>query len=158
MITPDQIALMIAEMVRDKATKQGRIPFDTGDLRKSIYTELIGTGMAAVGSNLSYARAVHDGRKALTIRPNVQKNPPLGDRKHQDMKKARLKFQLGGKTVFARQVFQPARVGRPFLQEAIDEVAGTGYDFLMPRLIKDLGDELAKALRGNLKVTFDLRL
>ncbi len=156
MITADQIALMIAERVRDKATKQGRIPFDTGDLRKSICTELIGAGMAAVGSNLSYARAVHDGRKALTIRPNVQKNPPLGDRKHRDMKKARLKFHLGGKTVFARQVFQPARVGRPFFQEAIDEVSASGFDFLMPRLIQDLGHEIAKAVVKEIKLTIEL--
>ena len=35
----------------------------------------------------------------------------------------RLKFTVGGRTVFAREVHQPARAGRPYLAQALREVA-----------------------------------
>jgi len=78
-IDMDRVVLKIAERLRDKATAHGRIPFESGGLRKSIQVEHIGKGKAVVGSNLVYARTVHDGRPAITIRPNVSKNPPPGE-------------------------------------------------------------------------------
>jgi hypothetical protein len=56
-----------------------------------------------------YAAAVHEGRRALTIRA---KRPG-----------GRLKFTVDGRTVYARQVHQPARAGRPYLAQALREVA-----------------------------------
>ena len=130
----DFIVLKIAEKVREIATRQGNVPFLTGDLRKSIIVHHLGAGRATVGSNLPYARPVHDGRKAITIRPNLNKNP------RSDPKKARLKFNIGGKTVFAKEVHQPARKGRPFLKDAVVEVQKSGYDFLRPGLVEEIGE------------------
>ena len=126
----NKVVLQIAERLREKATDQHRIPFRTGDLRKSIQTDLVGPGRATVGSSLPYARPVHDGRPAITIRPNVSKNPPLGDRKHRNKNKARLKFKVGGRIVFAKAVNQPARKGKPFLREAAEAVEAEGFGFL----------------------------
>lgn len=77
-----------------------------------------------MGTNLVYARVVHDGRPAITIRPNIAKNPPHGERKHQNPKHARLKFNIGWKAVFAKKVDQPARKGQPFLRGAAEEMQG----------------------------------
>ncbi len=102
--------LQIAERIRDVGTRQGRIPFLTGDLRKSVQAYPLGPGKAAVGSNLSYAAAVHDGRKAVTIRPKNKKA---------------LHFFIGGQEVFCKSVKQPARDGTPFLHDA---AKGVGRD------------------------------
>lgn len=148
----DQLVLKVAERLREKATKQGRIPFLTGDLRKSIQAQGIGNGKATVGSNLPYARAVHDGRPAITIRPNVSRNPPLGERKHRDAKRARLKFKIGTRTVFAREVRQKARTGKPFLREAADEMRREGFGFLMADLKKEVGENLAEKIIKSIKI------
>lgn len=88
-------------------------PVDTGLLRASGRLDLASDrGALVVGSvtyTAKYAAAVHDGRRALTIKA---KRPG-----------GRLKFTIGGRTVFARQVHQPARAGRPFLSAALREVA-----------------------------------
>ena len=123
------LALQIAERLRDLGTKQGRIPFRTGDLRKSIYADLQGTGRAVVGSNLNYARAVHDGRPAITIRPKRGKV---------------LRWPGPNGWMFATEVHQPARKGQPFLAEAAQEMSGSGYAFLMPELQRQGVTELEK--------------
>ena len=131
-INIDAAAKRIGERLRDKVTEQHRIPFDTGDLRKSIYTHSIGVGRAAVGSHLPYARAVHDGRGEVTIEPNIKRNPPLGRRtlvkkirygkgkkkvkrvrmsKAKYEKHARLKFTVGGKTFYAKLRAKTGKVG-----------------------------------------------
>lgn len=92
---------------------QALCPVDTGNLRASGSLELAsGRGLLVIGSvsyGARYAAAVHEGRRALTIRPRR----PGG----------RLKFTVGGRTVYARQVRQPARAGRPFLATALRQVA-----------------------------------
>ncbi|SDP76996.1 phage virion morphogenesis protein [Desulforhopalus singaporensis] len=135
----DKIALTIAERIRDKGTKQGRIPFLTGDLRKSIQTESLGLGQASVGSNLSYARAVHDGRPAMTIRPKKGKY---------------LKFNVGGQDIFVKEVHQPARKGKPFLFEAIAEMENEGYDFLDPILEGQGADFLKEKFKKGIKLNW----
>jgi len=124
MVTPQQIALMIAERVRDIATRQGSVPFKTGDLRKSVVVQPFGNDGAVIGSNLPYARAVHDGRPQLTIYPKGGKKA--------------LKFKIGNKTVFAKKVVQPARKGRPFLREAMAQVEREGPDFLEDMLEEEV--------------------
>jgi hypothetical protein len=152
----DRVVLLIAERLRDKATEQGRIPFESGDLRKDIHVEHLGYGKAAVGSGLVYARAVHDGRPAITIRPNLKKNPPRGDREHKNRKRARLKFSVGGKTVFAKEVNQPARKGQPFLQETAEEMQKEGWDWLISMLTGDLSRaismEIPKSIQFKVKI------
>jgi hypothetical protein len=88
-------------------------PVDNGPLRASGRIQpATARGAVVVGGviyDIEYAAAVHEGRRALTIRA---KRPG-----------GRLKFIVGGRTVFARQVHQPARAGRPFLAMALREVA-----------------------------------
>jgi hypothetical protein len=92
-------------------------PVDTGNLRASGRR----TPVVVVGNyvkteiiyDAEYAAAVHNGRRALTIRAKGN---------------GRLKFVVDGRTVYARQVHQPARAGRPFLAQALREIAGgRGY-------------------------------
>lgn len=73
-----------------------------GELRRSVSVSKYGGG-AVVGTNKVYARAVHEGRKALIIRP----------------KKKRALAWNGGKSL-AKKVFQPARRGKPFFRDAVD--------------------------------------
>lgn len=89
------------------------VPVDTGYLRSTGQTKLGARGPLVRGEvtyTADYAAAVHNGRRALTIRPTR----PGG----------KLRFQVGGKTVFARVVRQPARPARPYLATALREVAG----------------------------------
>jgi hypothetical protein len=87
-------------------------PVDTGNLRASGQMNgPIVSGLTVSGSveyTARYAAAVHEGRRALTIRAKGG---------------GRLKFVVDGRTVYARQVHQPARAGRPYLRTALFEVA-----------------------------------
>lgn len=89
------------------------VPVDTGYLRASGRMDLAKVAGALVIGGVTYtaryAAAVHEGRRALTIR---SKRPG-----------GRLRFTVGGRTVYARQVRQPARAGRPYLAQALREVA-----------------------------------
>jgi len=86
-------------------------PVDTGYLRASGTMSVRERGLVVVGEvayTANYAAAVHEGRRALTIRAKGN---------------GRLRFVVDGKVVFAREVHQPARAGRPFLSTALREVA-----------------------------------
>lgn len=87
-------------------------PVDTGFLRAtgtvSPATAMGSVVVGAVEYDADYAAAVHNGRRALTIRAK-------GD--------GRLRFTVGGQVVYAREVRQPARPARPFLSTALQEVA-----------------------------------
>jgi hypothetical protein len=86
-------------------------PVDTGNLRASGSMKLGDRGALVVGQveyTARYAAAVHEGRRALTIRARGR---------------GYLKFVVDGRTVYARSVHQPARRGRPFLRDALFEVA-----------------------------------
>ena len=89
-------------------------PVDTGRLRASGRMErtvMIGTKVrSGVMYDAEYAAAVHNGRRALTIR--ARGGP-----------KRRLRFVVNGRVVYARTVHQPARRARPFLSTALREVA-----------------------------------
>lgn len=134
----DVVALQIAERLRDLSTEDGRVPFRTGDLRKSIVAELVGHGSATVGSNLNYARPVHEGRPAITIVPKNKKW---------------LRFTVGGSTRFAKKVYQPARAGKPFLREAAQEMSNDGYAFLDRYLEKQVGEEVIKEIKKGISIT-----
>ena len=86
-------------------------PVDTGNLRASGSMTLGDRGAFVVGRveyTARYAAAVHEGRRALTIRARGG---------------GYLKFVVDGRTVYARSVHQPARRGRPFLRTALLEAA-----------------------------------
>ena len=138
-----KIALRIAHRIRAIAIREKLVPVGKpdpdsgkrtgGELRKSIHVSSV-PGGAMVGTNKVYARAVHEGRQALIIRPRRRKA---------------LRWKGGdGKYLFAKKVFQPARKGRPFFRSAADlfernldkEIAGIALD-----------DELARYLAGHLR-------
>lgn len=87
------------------------VPVDTGYLRATGQSNVSTRGLLVVGEvvyTARYAAAVHEGRRALTIRAKGG---------------GRLKFVVDGRTVYARSVHQPARAGRPYLSTALREVA-----------------------------------
>jgi hypothetical protein len=88
------------------------VPVDTGNLRATGRMVLgRSRGALVIGSieyTARYAAAVHNGRRALTIRAKGN---------------GRLKFVVDGRTVYARSVHQKARKARPYLAQALREVA-----------------------------------
>lgn len=88
------------------------VPVDNNMLRASgQMTGASVNGLTVTGAveyTARYAAAVHEGRRALTIRAKGG---------------GRLKFVVDGRTVYAREVHQPARAGRPYLRAALVEVA-----------------------------------
>ena len=136
-INVNKLALQVAEKVRERATIQGRIPFLSGDLRKSIQVELTGKGTASVGSNLSYARAIHDGRPKITFGPKNKKF---------------LRFKWKGRVWFKKSVTQKARKGKPFLSEGIDDVEKEGFDFLIPEISKQIEGDLTGGILKDIKI------
>jgi hypothetical protein len=110
----DEARRRVNRVVRRTFTRsQVLTPVDTGNLRASGRMDLArDRGSLVIGGveyTANYAAAVHNGRRALTIRARR----PGG----------KLKFTIDGRTVYARQVHQPARAGRPFLATAFREVA-----------------------------------
>jgi hypothetical protein len=103
----------VGRVVRQTLNRsQALCPVDTGNLRATGQSNVTTAGLVVVGEvvyTADYAAAVHNGRRALTIRSTR----PGG----------MLRFLVGGRTVYARQVHQPARAGRPFLATALREVA-----------------------------------
>ena len=126
-----RISLQVAEKLREIATRQGNVPFDKGDLRKAHVVEPSGTEDAILAANTPYARAVHDGRPALTIKPKRKKALAWKGGRHP-----------------AKSVKQPARKGNAWLARAVDELEREGLDFLAPELGQDVADELTGALRA----------
>ena len=86
-------------------------PVDTGFLRASggfrVY-QVARSWRGEIEYTARYAAAVHNGRRALTIRSSTGK---------------RLRFIVDGRVVYAREVHQPARAARPYLGRALYEVA-----------------------------------
>lgn len=121
-----QIALQIAYKLDEIATRQGNVPFETGELSKSHVVEPRGAHDALLSANTPYARAVHDGRPAITIKPKKRK----------------------GAAHPVRAVHQPARKGNPWLARAVAELEREGLDFLAPEIGQQVADELAAALRA----------
>jgi hypothetical protein len=124
------ITLRVAEKLREIATRQGNVPFDKGDLRKAHVVEPHGIDDAILSANTPYARAVHDGRPALTIKPK---------------RKKALAWKGGRHPV--KSVKQPARQGNPWLARAVAELEQEGLGFLDPDVGQEMADELTDALR-----------
>lgn len=134
MIDWQKITLQVAEALREIATREGNVPFDKGDLRKSHVVQPVGLTDAELSANTPYARAVHDGRPAVTIKP----------------KKSKRLVWMGadGKQRGAASVRQPARKGNPWLQRAVMELEREGLGFLAPEVGDRVADELTRRLRA----------
>lgn len=91
-------------------------PVDTGNLRASHQFRIKQSSTRVTGdvfTKLKYALAVHEGRRPVVIRP---KN------------KQALAFVWHGQPMVRKWVSQPARRGRPWLRDALREVATSeGY-------------------------------
>jgi bacteriophage HK97-gp10 putative tail-component len=91
-------------------------PVDTGNLRASHQFRMRMTDNKVTGevfTNVKYALPVHEGRRALVIYPKS---------------KQALAFVWHGQPMVRKWVHQPARRGKPWLRDALREVAtGEGY-------------------------------
>jgi hypothetical protein len=91
-------------------------PVDTGNLRASHQFKLKQSANRVTGevfTKVKYALPVHEGRRAIVIRPKD---------------KQALAFRWHGQQFVRKWVSQPARNGRPWLRDALREVAtGEGY-------------------------------
>jgi len=110
----DEARKLVNRVVRQTYTRsQILCPVDTGLLRSSGRPDLASdrgaTVIGGVTYTVEYAAAVHEGRRALTIRA---KRPG-----------GKLRFVIDGRVVYAHSVRQPARAGRPYLSQALREVA-----------------------------------
>lgn len=89
------------------------VPVKTGNLGRSVGEGRIGftgprTITGSVHAAAPYAAAVHEGRRARVIVPR---------------RASALRFQIGGRTVFAKMVRQGPVRGRPFLLNAARRIA-----------------------------------
>lgn len=94
-------------------------PVDTGRLRASIRIEsrrlLSLRSVYTIGSDVFYAPMVHDGTRPHQIRPKSAGGV--------------LRFRMGGRVVYAKVVNHPGTRARPFLDDAVRQIAGgKGYD------------------------------
>lgn len=91
-------------------------PVDTGNLRASHQFKIRNAASKITGevfTGVKYALPLHEGRRALVIYPKS---------------KSALAFVWHGQPMVRRSVHQPARRGRPWLRDALREVAAQeGY-------------------------------
>lgn len=112
-----QVGMNKAETLVKRTTRrvfnrsQILVPVDNGILRASGGWRTFRVARSWRGEieyTARYAAAVHNGRRALTIRAKG---------------KGRLRFVVDGRVVYARSVHQPARPARPYLGLALYQVA-----------------------------------
>ena len=89
---------------------------DVGNLRAGHQFRMKATESKQIGevfNRVKYALPVHEGRRAVVIRPKT---------------KQALSFTWHGQPMVRKSVFQPARKGRPWMRDALAEVAAQqGY-------------------------------
>ncbi|MCP5230674.1 MAG: hypothetical protein H6931_17625 [Burkholderiaceae bacterium] len=159
---PEQaIALKIAEALREIATRQGNVPFRTGELRDAHESQPYGSDGAVLAVNTPYARALHDGRPAITIRAKPGKRLFFWVNGHGQRKNSKrvkplprdeaLKQAIkDGEIAVATKVHQRARAGNPWLRRAIEQLQADGLDWLAPQIGEAAAEMLTAALRGEL--------
>jgi hypothetical protein len=103
-------------------------PVDEGNLRASHQIKFSGTETKTKGevfTKVKYALAVHEGRRPVVIRPN---------------KKQALAFVWHGQPMVRKWVSQPGRPGRPWLRDALREVAAQEGYKMQSTAAADVGD------------------
>ena len=133
-INTNRLAARMAHRLRAIVVEQ-TIPVKSGELRRSIHVSRRGPGYI-VATNKVYARAVHEGRRSITIRPKSRKA---------------LKFTKGGKVVYTRKVTLPKTKPQPFFKEALDKFRSNANEELSriaPEISQDARDILAYQLKN----------
>lgn len=105
-------------------------PVDTGRLRAAIKGKPKRSWTLRprfeITCNVDYAAMVHDGTRPHMIRPRAGRSgrPKRGG----GTKPTYLRFEIGGRVVYAREVRHPGTDPRPFLDRALREIAAPrGY-------------------------------
>ena len=129
----DQLAAKVAHRIEAIAVEK-TVPVRTGELRQSIHVSRMGHAHYAVGTNKIYARAVHDGRPAIIIRPRRKKALYWKGARHP-----------------VKKVHQPPRRPNPFLRKAADLFL-KNVDEELHRLAPELPDVVVKEIAKGLKV------
>lgn len=124
-----QISLLIGEKLREIATRQGTVPFDTGDLRKAHVVVPWGTTGAKLNVNTPYARRVHDGSGQVIIRPRNKKALYWNGARHP-----------------VKRVVQPPRKGQPWIANSVETLRQEGLGFLKPYVSQLVVSRLEEAM------------
>ncbi|WP_124219505.1 HK97 gp10 family phage protein [Tibeticola sediminis] len=132
MTLPDRrLMQMLAEHLREIAQRQGNIPWRTGNLYKSIIARVISDSEATVGTNVLYARAVHDGRPPMVIKPARKKA-----------------LYWKGAAHPVKAVKHPGIKPNPYLARAAERFT---REPLPPDIRAYVGEEMARALEAHFK-------
>jgi hypothetical protein len=105
-------------------------PVDEGNLRASHQFKIKSGANKITGevfTKVKYALAVHEGRRAIVIRPKT---------------KQALAFRWHGVPMVRKWVSQPARHGKPWLRDALREVATTEGWKMQSAAAADAGGDL----------------
>lgn len=126
-----RLMALLAEHLREIAQRQGNIPRRTGNLYKSITAAVISDTEAVVGTNVVYARAVHDGRPPMTIKPKGKKA-----------------LYWKGAAHPVKAVRHPGIKPNPYLARAAARFAS---EPLPPFIRQTVGEDVARALEAHFK-------
>lgn len=132
-LDPDRMAGRLAHRIRS-ITVEHTVPVRTGELRNSIFVSRVRKGTWIVGTRKAYARAVHEGRSRVVIRPRRKKALYWPGARHP-----------------VRKVIQPPRRGTPFFRKAVDHFA-RNMDREIPSILGDLPEEIAKEITRALRL------
>lgn len=129
---PDRrLMQLLAEHLREIVLRQGNVPRRTGNLYKSIVARVLTDTEATVGTNVIYARAVHDGRPPMLIKP---------------AKKKALYWKGAAHPV--KRVRHPGIKPNPYLARAAQRFASEP----LPPVIRDyIGESVARQLEAHFK-------
>lgn len=126
-----RLMAMLAEHLREIAQRQGNIPRRTGNLYKSITADVVSDTEAVVGTNVVYARAVHDGRPPMVIKAKGKKA-----------------LYWKGAAHPVKSVRHPGIKPNPYLARAAARFAS---EPLPPLIRETVGEDLARALESHFK-------
>ena len=118
-IAMDHATFLVTDVTRLTFNRaQILTPVDTGNLRSHNRMRVNREASRVVGevfNDAEYAAAVHNGSGPYEIRPKK--------RRGRRGRPAALRFQINGQVVYARRVRHPGTKGRPWLQQAVLDVA-----------------------------------
>ncbi len=129
----DRLAGKVAHRIRAIVVER-TVPVRTGELRRSIHATRTAKGVWMVGTNKVYARAVHDGRPRVVIKPRKKKALYWKGAKHP-----------------VKKVVQPPRRGNPFMRKAIDMFL-SNLDREMESIIGDFPEKVAKQITKGISI------
>ncbi len=129
----DRLAGKVAHRIRAIVVEK-TVPVRTGELRRSIHATRLSKGMWIVGTNKIYARAVHDGRPRVVIRPRKKKA-----------------LYWKGAPHPVKKVIQPPRKANPFMRRAI-EMFFSNIEREIESIMGDFPEKVAKEIIKGLNI------